>query len=236
MLPSQKFSAAFSIDADAPKTLVENAYLALREDIIDCTLQPGARLRVEHLKDNYGVGAGTLREALSLLVSDALVTSEGQRGFRVAPISQADLEDITNNRVLLESEALKASLRAGDDAWEASLVGAYHLLTRVESKLANSPEQFREWELRNKAFHEALIAACDSRWLRYLIGTLYRQSERYRRYSLGHASNRNVHAEHQRIFDAAMARDAMLACAELETHIRATVIVFRDANLKLSVV
>ena len=236
MLPSQKFSAAFSIQMDAPKTLVENAYLALREDIIDCKLHPGARLRVEHLKDNYGVGAGTLREALSLLVSDALVISEGQRGFWVAPISQADLEDITNNRVLLESEALKASIRIGDDVWEAGLVSAFHMLTRVESKLPSGAEQFREWELRNKAFHEALIAACDSRWLRYLIGTLYRQSERYRRYSLGHGQNRNVHLEHQRIFDAALARNAALACAELEAHIRTTVTVFRQANLKLSVV
>jgi len=73
----------------APRTLVERAYLSLRHDIVCGKLVGGERLRVEHLKDQYEVGAGTLREALSLLVSDALVTSEGQRGFRVASISIA---------------------------------------------------------------------------------------------------------------------------------------------------
>ena len=114
-----------------PRTLVERAYLSLRHDVVCGKLAPGERLRVEHLKDQYEVGAGTLREALSLLVSDALVTSEGQRGFRVAPISLADLEDVTNTRVMLETEALRQSIRRGDAQWEAALVASYRLLTEV---------------------------------------------------------------------------------------------------------
>jgi GntR family carbon starvation induced transcriptional regulator len=228
MLPSQKFTAAFSAETETPRTLVENAYLALRQDIIEGKHASGTRLRVEHLKDDYGVGAGTLREALSLLVSDALVCSEGQRGFWVSPISPEDLEDITRNRILLETEALRISIRRGDDEWEARLMAAFHRLGKVEEKLNNSALQFREWEKRNRGFHEALIAACDSRWLRYLIGILYRQSERYRRFSLGLNSKRNVHAEHQEIYDAAMQRDEKRACAALESHIGAILAVMRE--------
>jgi DNA-binding GntR family transcriptional regulator len=229
MLPSQKFTAAFSAAEETPRTLVENAYLALRQDIIEGKHLPGTRLRVEHLKDDYGVGAGTLREALSLLVSDALVYSEGQRGFWVSSISPEDLEDITRNRILLETEALRISIRTGTDEWEAGLMAAFHRLTKVEEKLNNSAQQFREWEERNRGFHEALIAACDSRWLRYLIGILYRQSERYRRFALGSDSKRNVHAEHQEIYDAAMSRDEKRACAALELHISTTLFVLREA-------
>ncbi|MCF8168592.1 MAG: GntR family transcriptional regulator, partial [Rhodoferax sp.] len=98
----------------APRTLAEGAYLSLRRDVVCGKLAPGEKLRVEHLKDQYQVGSSTLREALSLLVSDALVTVEGQRGFRVAPISMADLEDVTNTRVMLETEALRQSIRRGD--------------------------------------------------------------------------------------------------------------------------
>ena len=86
-------------------TLVGTAYVNLRRDIIQGKHPPGSRLRVEHLKDDYGVGAGTLREALALLVSDALVIAQGQRGFHVTPISLEDFRDITENRVLLETEA-----------------------------------------------------------------------------------------------------------------------------------
>lgn len=228
MLPSQKFTAAFSAATETPRTLVENAYLALRQDIIEGKHQPGTRLRVEHLKDDYGVGAGTLREALSLLVSDALVVSEGQRGFWVSPISQADLEDITRTRILLETEALRTSIRGGGDDWEAGLVAAFHRLSKVEEKLTQTAQRFRDWEERNRGFHEALIAACDSRWQRYLIGILYRQSERYRRFALSSPAKRNVHAEHQDIFDAAMKRDEKRACAALEKHIGATLSVMRQ--------
>src|SRR5690349_20437452 len=83
-------------------TLIESAYRKLRRDIVEGRFAPGEKLRVEHLKDDYGVGAGTLREALSLLVADALVVSQCQRGFRVAPMSLADFEDITRTRVMLE--------------------------------------------------------------------------------------------------------------------------------------
>lgn len=228
MLPSQKFSAAFTADSEVPRTLVENAYLALRQDIVEGKHAPGTRLRVEHLKDSYGVGAGTLREALSLLVSDALVVSEGQRGFWVAPISHADIEDITRARLLLETEALCLSIKNGGDEWEADLMAAFHRLSKVEKRLNHSAARLREWEERNRGFHEALIAACDSRWLRYLIGILYRQSERYRRFAIASShSRRDVHAEHAELYDAAMKRNLRRARTALEVHIIETLEVIR---------
>jgi DNA-binding GntR family transcriptional regulator len=107
MLPTQTFTDHLMRPAsEAPRTLSERAYLDVRQDIVSGRLAPGERLRVEHLKDRYDVGAGTLREALALLVSDALVTVEGQRGYRVAEISLADLKDLTDTRVMLETEAM----------------------------------------------------------------------------------------------------------------------------------
>jgi GntR family transcriptional regulator, carbon starvation induced regulator len=224
MLHSQKFNTAFA-DADTPpSTLTEGTYLQLRRDIVEGRLPPGERLRVEHLKDRYNAGAGTLREALSLLLSDALVISEGQRGFHVAPMSLSDLEDITRTRMLLEGEALRQSITAGDDVWEANLVAAFHMLTKTEEKLGEREQgKLREWEARNRDFHEALIAACDSRWLRYLIGLLYRQSERYRHLVISRGTlARDVHAEHTAIFEAALARDHKRAAEAIERHIMLT--------------
>ncbi|MGE0343192.1 MAG: GntR family transcriptional regulator [Porticoccaceae bacterium] len=227
-------SAAPEADMATPRTLVERAYLGLRHDVVCGKLAPGERLRVEHLKDQYQVGAGTLREALSLLVSDALVTAEGQRGFRVAPISLADLEDVTNTRVMLETEALRQSIRHGDAHWEAALVASYHLLTQTESDPAG-PEPGL-WERRNKAFHEALIASFDSTWSKYFLAILYRHAERYRninwRLTAAHASGRDVHREHENIFRAAIDRQEARAALALEAHVRLTHdIVKRQAQL-----
>ena len=207
-----------------PRTLTERAYRALRQDIVHGSLAPGLRLRVEHLKDAYGVGAGTLREALALLVSDALVTVEGQRGYRVSAISLEDLRDLTDTRVRLETEALRQSIRQGGAAWEATLRHSYARLSEVEAVVpARDPQQ---WELANRRFHEALIAGHLSPWTRHLLDILYRHGERYRQVAirLGATADvaRDVHAEHESIFLAALARQEARAALALEAHIRLT--------------
>ncbi len=205
-----------------PKTLVESAYRALRRDIIEGRLAPGEKLRVEHLKDDYGVGAGTLREALSLLISDALVVSQGQRGFRVAPVSLDDFEDITRTRVMLECDALRQSIAMGDDAWEGNLLSAFHRLTKAEEKRIGTDDR-EEWEERNRIFHEVLISACPSRWLKHFLAILYQQAERYRRLSLFlQPIPRDIHEEHEALLQAAMTRDANKAAAILAEHIQLT--------------
>lgn len=207
-----------------PKTQVERAYLLLRKDIVQGKLPPGYKLRVEHLKENYGVGAGTLREALSLLIADALVYAEGQRGFRVTPISLSDLEDLTNQRVLLETQALRESIRHGGDRWEAELRAAYEAMEKVRH--SGSDTSMQEFEYCNKRFHEALIAGYASPWTRYLLSILSRHSERYRYMTLKmvatHTIERDVHGEHEIIYRAALARQDARAALALETHVRTT--------------
>ena len=75
-----------------------------------------------------------------------------------------------------------------------------------------------------------LIAACPSRWLHYIIGLLFQQSERYRRMSIGKRRiPRDVHAEHKAIFDAVLKRESELACKLTADHIERTLTVLRDA-------
>lgn len=206
------------------RSLVEAAYATIRHDILDGVLPPGLKLRFEMLRERYGVGASTLREALTRLVGDALVTSEEQRGFRVAEISLDDFADLTRTRKLIEVEALRQSILFGDDAWEGALVGAFHRLSKVEEKLAEGlPELRDEFEERNRDFHFTLIAACPSRWLKHMHGILFQQSERYRRISLAaRVEGRDVHAEHKAVIEAALARDVDLACRLEAEHIEKT--------------
>lgn len=216
---------------EEPRTLAERAYLAVRQDIVQGQLAPGERLRVEHLKDRYAVGAGTLREALALLVSDALVTVEGQRGYRVAPVSLADLKDLTDTRVMLETEALRQSIRLGGPEWERELRRSFEALSQAEATVAGL-EPVR-WERANKRFHEALIAAHCSPWSKHLLGILYRHGERYRQLAIrmgaAQAIQRDVHDEHTSIFNAAVARQEARAALALEAHIRLTCELLQEA-------
>jgi DNA-binding GntR family transcriptional regulator len=134
------------------------------------------------------------------------------------------LEDVTNTRVMLETEALRQSIRRGDAQWEAALRHSYELLCQIEIDLAEADVE--KWECRNKAFHEALIAGFNSTWSKYLLSILYRHAERYRninwRLTSAHSSGRDTHKEHEAIFLAAIERQDARAALALETHIRLT--------------
>lgn len=216
-------------DAEHGRTLVEQAYSSLRREILEGTLEPGAKLRTEELRKRYKIGASTLREALTRLLGEALVTAEGQRGFRVAPISLDDFSDLTSVRKMIETEALRQSIIAGDEAWESRVVAAYYRLSKVEERIRDEPESLAQpFEERNREFHLALISACPSAWLHRIYGVLYQQSERYRRISLiKRSQTRDVHAEHKAIFDAVLARDVDLARRLTEDHIDRTLAVLR---------
>lgn len=216
------------VDAHAARTLAEQAYLRLRRHIIEGHFPPGAKLRVEYLKDDYQVGAGTLREALTRLVSDALVIAEGQRGFRVTPMSVNDLADVTRLRILIEVDALRESIRHGDAAWEGRVRDAYAQLSAYEQPL--SPEIRPQWEQANRRFHEELISAAASPWTELVLRILSQHGERYRRLCIGlEDSARDVHREHAEIFDAAMRRADARAALALEDHISTTLRVLRSA-------
>lgn len=213
-------------DAEFPhdngsRTLTEQTYTELRTDIIEGRLLPGSKLRIEHLRQTYAVGAGTLREALTRLVSDALVTAEGQRGFRVSPIAMDDLEDLTRLRVHIETNALRESIRFGGDAWRAQLAAAYEELSSLEQPL--SIENRRRWESLNLRFHEALLSGKQSPWAQKVLGLLARHGERYRCYAMDlPGATRDVHAEHREIFEMAMSGQEARAALALEAHIWAT--------------
>jgi DNA-binding GntR family transcriptional regulator len=71
----------------------------MREDILCCVLKPDQRLRFGELRQRYDTSVGTLREALSHLVSEGLARTEAGRGFTVAPVSRADFLDLSELRV-----------------------------------------------------------------------------------------------------------------------------------------
>src|SRR2546423_8150586 len=113
----------------------EKAYRQVRTDIIFGKLAPAEKLKLERLREDYGVSVGTLRELLSRLASEGLVVAEGQRGFEVAPVAAENLREIAALRLLLESHALTQSFLAGDMDWEGRVVSAYHKLSAIEKRL-----------------------------------------------------------------------------------------------------
>ena len=155
-------------------------------------------------------------------MSEGLVRSDGQRGFRVAELRQEELRDIADWRARLECEALRRAIATGDMDWEARIVAAFHRLKRVEGESGLDPKDAADlWEDHHRAFHFALYSACGSPWLLRFCELLIQHGERYRRAYIAYPTvPRSITAEHQAIMEAAIARDGDLAADLLERHIR----------------
>jgi DNA-binding GntR family transcriptional regulator len=210
----------------AYRTLSELAYARLRDDIVWGRLPPGAPLRSDELRQRYALGVSPLREALAKLAVERLVLVEGQRGYRVAPVSADEANDILAVRLLIEGEALARSLRLGGVEWETAVMSAFHRLARMPLPVGPGADP-QTWAELHRGFHMALLSACDSPWLLNYASNLYDQAERYRLIRVMRtpkaALARDITAEHRELVDAVLSRDAARAARALHEHYARTV-------------
>lgn len=205
-------------------TIVDTIYHDLREAIALGHYHPGEKLKAEHIKGDYQASGASVREALNRLLADSLVEVSNRRGFRVAPFTIEDLQDITTARLLIEVECVKSSVKHGDDSWEMNLVAAYHHLAKLEKRTdIDQADILQELDQRNRHFHDCLVAACPSPILLGFYNHLFTRHYRYRRVSLRHKKIlKEAAREHKALLEAALARDINLAGKLISTHINRT--------------
>ena len=201
-------------------SLTAEAYARLRADILACRLAPGQKLVIADLCHDFAFSLGAIREALARLTSEGLVVSEPRKGFRVAPVTEAELRDITDVRTTIECLCLEKAIRNGDLKWETNIVATRFELSRLDLQDPADPARVSEtWAEAHKRFHEALVAACDSPWLLRLRELLFVQSERYRRVSVPlDRAHRDLVREHGEIADATVGRDIARATDAMREH------------------
>ncbi len=219
--PSEQAGNGYFAD-DGKNTIGSQLAFRLREAIISGGLEAGSKINLDKARQSFNVSLSPLREGLARLISDGLVEFEDNRGYRVAPVSLANLEEITSLREELEVFALKESIRLGDAEWESNVMRALHKLNRADRD-ANKPETLEYWEMAHRDFHLTLISGCGKPLLLQFCRTLLNLNDRYRRKFLTQTSgDRNVSQEHSEIAQGAVARDSDYATDELRQHIHRT--------------
>ena len=209
------------------KTIVEAVYQDLRRRILTGALSPGAQLKFAPLRVAFGVSMGSLREALTRLAAERLVVNIGQQGFKVAPLTVEEMHDVMWLRAELDVLAVTDAIAHGDEEWEASIVAAYHRLSKVPLEhIDGSNAGTERVEELHVAFHSAIIAGCRSPWLRHFHDRLDEHSLRYRRIRLSGLPVKILRdtflQEHREIMESVLARDSKAAALSVRTHIQRT--------------
>ena len=206
---------------------VSDVEALLRRDILNGTFRPGTRLGAATLQERYGASSGLLREVLPRLVAAGLAIAKPQRGYWVIAVSPEDLRHLTDARVLIETTVLRQSTEHGDLGWESRALAAHHTLANTAVHEPDGTTLSDDWLQAHADFHSALLSGAPNLRLRTLADSLRDITEVYRCWSerYGKAGGRDdaaIAAEHKSLLDAALARDANLATAELTLHIERT--------------
>lgn len=205
------------------ETVGDVVFRQIRQDIISGALPPGAKIRLEQAKERYSISISSLREILSRLTNENLVTAEGQRGFEVSPASKKELVELADLRIVLESHAIGLSFAAGDLEWEGRIVEAHYRLASAERKLLKGDvSRTVEWVRYDWEFHQAIVSACNSTTLMATLSSVF---DRFLRYHMFAESFRGkaVVDDHKLLFDMSIKRDVEGAKAVIRRHIQSGV-------------
>jgi DNA-binding GntR family transcriptional regulator len=98
----------------ATVSTVQAAANALREQILDGHIEPGARLRETEFAERLGIARHSFRAAAQILISEGLLVREPNRGVHVPLFDPDDLIDVFRLRIALEVEAVRLLLATGE--------------------------------------------------------------------------------------------------------------------------
>ena len=144
--------------SDPSKSSGEAAYDALLASIRDGRFAPGDRLREEEVGEQLGLSRTPVREALRRLETDGIVEHRPRIGAVIRELSQREVVELYEMRVVLERTAAELAAKHGTAA-------EFDTLTALNEDLARERKTPARAAAINQTFHRALYTAARNRFL-----------------------------------------------------------------------
>lgn len=185
----------------------------IRNEIIRGHFVPGQRLPLRDLAKQFEVSTQPIRQALSELEAEGLVTSEPRKGSFVTRLTAAELADIYEIRATLEGMATGVAV---SHLTEARLDTLDQLIIEIDRHLGEAVELVR----LNYEFHDTLYAASGRQHLLELTRTLRHRTQHYlHAYMIEQGRMPHAQDEHRAIVVACRERDNTQAKAMMYEHV-----------------
>jgi DNA-binding GntR family transcriptional regulator len=205
---------ALQLPSEAP-SLADAVAQAVRDGIAAGELVPETTYSVYQLAGLLGVSRSPVREGMLRLAEAGLVEIRRNRGFRVLPPRAHDVEEIIEIRLALEPPAARRAALAGTAAEHAGIREAL-------DAMAAAADDASFWAA-DRTLHDRLLRAAGNARAAAIVAPLRSTTA-----LLGPpttASGRTlaeIHAEHEPVVAAVLARDGAAAEAAMRAHLRAT--------------
>jgi DNA-binding GntR family transcriptional regulator len=199
-------------------TLRQQARRAIRARVVAGEIPAGQIYSVAHLASQLGVSTTPVREALLDLANEGLIEIVRNRGFQVVELSDSDLDELFELRLMLEVPAV-ARLAGRLGPMEIAELRRYE--EEIEGYAARGDwVNFLETDRR---FHLRLLEAFGNRRLVETVGRLRDQTRLYGIPALARARALGQSAlEHRFILDAIEQGDSAEAATCVRRHLEHT--------------
>lgn len=189
--------------------LAEEVYQRIRADIMTLRLPPDTRVSVDSLSRQLGVSQTPIREALSMLEANGLVTKKQFAGYCTPPrMDRAQLDELFEFRLLVEPHLAKKAAEAMTDA-------AVRDLSNAVGEDANSHDTFADFDT---AFHKIIAQGAGNHLIADSLARLHIHIHIFRSCFRSEIADEAVH-EHLEISDAIRSKDGRAAYAAMKNHI-----------------
>lgn len=203
--------------AARPRTLVDHAVDAILSAASRGLILPGDRIAEPDLVAKLGMSRVPIREALRILESQGIVTSEPYKGIRLMEISHQRLEQIIDVRIPLETLACRRAIEAGRNGAE-QLSQLYQGVTQMQTMMQN--EDVYGFASADTDFHRTLCSFAHNPVLSNLWESIARQLTVIFGLSTMGKSMSDIIEEHQRLINVFAEGDITQMTGEIENHIR----------------
>ena len=193
-------------------SLSEQAYIRMRELILDRKISAGSTLLEGKIADELGISRTPMREALGRLAGEGLLVRRDARSYSVRSVGTKEYFDSMRTRELLECEAIALAINRID---EADLVS---LAAEVDALNAGQHTETEHWHFDDR-FHLFIAQASGNVVLPRLIQQLRDDSRLFRLHSPLHRQKENHH-EHGEIIQALRKKDVEGAKGAMRAHLR----------------
>lgn len=193
-------------------TIADSIFDTLSQRIVTGDLPAGEKLRQDHIARAFETSHVPVREALLRLEARGLARSEPRRGMRVTALDPAEVREVIEMRVALETLALQHSIQ--------NLTPSALKLADDARVACDEAQDMPTWETRNRIFHRAILTPCARPRILHTIDDLHIASARHLFAHWRQRWAQRADADHAAIVQAMKRRDAATATAILVRHIR----------------
>jgi DNA-binding GntR family transcriptional regulator len=199
-------------------SLYEQAYQAIKSNILESEFLPGTRLQEEYLVNLFGISKTPIKMALSKLEQEGLVTVIHRRGTFVVDLTLEKIIEIYSLREVLEGLAARL---AAKNLSKTEILTLGNIVKNFETLSTKDKKDLKEYLKLDERFHLIILNSSHHQMLQQAMANIFDLIYMFKLKTATLPNRRKESPEeHREIFKALERQNPQKAEAAMRAHIQ----------------